>query len=125
MGLISLNPVKSALLTSSYNSTTANRHLSNQNHHRSFAYLETYSPLMCGYLSPIKVYHHLSFSVCNLTHLTVALGKPPSLMVVVTTGRNHIKNMMVRPSAPSITFRPEEATLQDGKNGVFVSPTRR
>ncbi|KAJ3509402.1 hypothetical protein NLJ89_g5241 [Agrocybe chaxingu] len=48
----------------------------------------------------------------------IALGKPPLLMVVLSTGRNHIQKMAVRLTSPSVIFRCEEAVLQDDEEDV-------
>lgn len=49
----------------------------------------------------------------------IQLGKPPSLMAILSTGRNHVSRISFRLSAPSITFRCQEAAL--GKNATDVT----
>ncbi|CAA7265369.1 unnamed protein product [Cyclocybe aegerita] len=48
----------------------------------------------------------------------IALGRPPLLMVVLSTGRNHIQKMAVRLTSPSVIFRCEEAVLQDDEEDI-------
>jgi len=46
---------------------------------------------------------------------SVQLGKPQSLMVVISTGRNHIDKLTIRLVSPSVTFRCQETILLEGK----------
>jgi len=50
--------------------------------------------------------------------LPVVLGESPSLMVVVSSGRNHLRKLRVKISSPPVTFRCREAVLQEGKSFI-------
>jgi len=45
----------------------------------------------------------------------VELGKTPSVMITIYTGRNSIDTMFVRLSSPSVGFKPQEAKVLDGE----------
>ncbi|KAJ7156089.1 trafficking protein particle complex subunit 10 [Mycena crocata] len=47
----------------------------------------------------------------------IELGKPPTLLVAVSTGRNHIAKASIRFHAPSVTFRYPQAALTNAPNG--------
>ena len=51
--------------------------------------------------------------------LPVVLGKSQSLMVVVFSGRNHLRKLRVKLSSPSAIFRYREAVLQKGNFNYF------
>ncbi|KAJ7905373.1 trafficking protein particle complex subunit 10 [Mycena olivaceomarginata] len=46
----------------------------------------------------------------------IELGKPPSLLVAVSTGRNRVAKASIKFHVPSVTFRYQQVTLTDGKN---------
>lgn len=45
----------------------------------------------------------------------VELGKTPSVMVTIYTGRNSIDTMFVRLSSPFVGFKPQDAKLLNGE----------
>ncbi|KAF8212360.1 trafficking protein particle complex subunit 10 [Mycena galopus ATCC 62051] len=47
----------------------------------------------------------------------IELGKPPSLLVAVSTGRNYVAKASIKFHVPSVTFRYKHVTLNDGENG--------
>ncbi|KAJ6630673.1 trafficking protein particle complex subunit 10 [Mycena sp. CBHHK59/15] len=51
----------------------------------------------------------------------IELGKPPTLLVAVSTGRNHVAKASIKFSAPSVTFRCLEVTLCDEVEYVTVA----
>ncbi|KAJ7273596.1 trafficking protein particle complex subunit 10 [Mycena haematopus] len=46
----------------------------------------------------------------------IELGKPSSLLVAVSTGRNHVAKASIKFHVPSVNFRYKQVTLADGKN---------
>ncbi|PPR03937.1 hypothetical protein CVT26_001142 [Gymnopilus dilepis] len=46
----------------------------------------------------------------------IELGKPQSLMVVLSSGRNQIEKLTVKLTSPSVTFRCQEAVLSDDQD---------
>lgn len=62
--------------------------------------------------------HNFCFQVPPLTWVVVELGASPKLLVVLSTGRNHISKASIKLSAPSgINFKYSEAVL----NGQGIS----
>ncbi|PPQ67646.1 hypothetical protein CVT25_012674 [Psilocybe cyanescens] len=53
----------------------------------------------------------------------IELGRPQSLMVVLSTGRNNIGKLIMRLTSPSVTFRCREATLLDDQDVDTFNPT--
>lgn len=70
---------------------------------------------MSEYRNPIEV--RSKFFICGASNpfLPVQLGKPQSLMVVISTGRNHVDKLTIRLVSPSVTFRCQETILLEGK----------
>ena len=52
------------------------------------------------------------------SYVPVELGKPPSLTIVISTGRNHIDRLTVKLSS-SVTFRCQDVVLLEGKDEAF------
>lgn len=50
----------------------------------------------------------------HLTTWIVELGKPPSLLVALSTGRNRVAKASIKFHVPSVTFRYQQVTLTDG-----------
>ncbi|KAF7338390.1 hypothetical protein MVEN_02064700 [Mycena venus] len=46
----------------------------------------------------------------------IELGKPPSLLVAVSTGRNRVAKASIKFHVPSVTFRYQQVAFTDGKN---------
>ncbi|KAJ7452540.1 hypothetical protein B0H11DRAFT_2245998 [Mycena galericulata] len=46
----------------------------------------------------------------------IELGKPPTLLVAVSTGRNHVAKAAIKFHAPSVTFRYKQATLSEAQS---------
>ncbi|KAJ7470648.1 trafficking protein particle complex subunit 10 [Mycena latifolia] len=46
----------------------------------------------------------------------IELGKPPTLLVAVSTGRNHVAKASIKFHAPSVTFRYKQVTLTNAQN---------
>ncbi|KAF8968386.1 trafficking protein particle complex subunit 10 [Flammula alnicola] len=53
----------------------------------------------------------------------IELGKPQSLMVVLSTGRNKIDKLIVRMTSPSVTFRCREAILLEDQDIDSINAT--
>ncbi|KIM49469.1 hypothetical protein M413DRAFT_60851 [Hebeloma cylindrosporum] len=54
----------------------------------------------------------------------IQLGKPQSLMVVISTGRNHIDKLTARLVSPSVTFRCQETTLLEDEGVESFDATK-
>ncbi|KAJ7285957.1 trafficking protein particle complex subunit 10 [Mycena rebaudengoi] len=48
----------------------------------------------------------------------IELGKPPTLLVAVSTGRNRVAKASIQFSAPSVTFRYGQVTINSAPDGV-------
>ncbi|KAJ6455695.1 trafficking protein particle complex subunit 10 [Mycena sanguinolenta] len=46
----------------------------------------------------------------------IELGKPPSLLVAVSTGRNHVAKASIKFHVPSVNFRYKQVTFTNGKD---------
>ncbi|KIK59816.1 hypothetical protein GYMLUDRAFT_261811 [Collybiopsis luxurians FD-317 M1] len=67
----------------------------------------------------VRVPHDpLAFDVHLRQPPLIALGAQPSLLVVVSTGRNEISNASLKLSAPSVTFECQDVTLST--KGIIV-----
>ncbi|KAF5391403.1 hypothetical protein D9757_001971 [Collybiopsis confluens] len=64
----------------------------------------------------------LAFDVRLRQPPLVALGTPPSLLFVVSTGRNHVSNATFKLSAPSVSFRCQNATVSTGSASLDSTP---
>ncbi|KAJ7751971.1 trafficking protein particle complex subunit 10 [Mycena metata] len=48
----------------------------------------------------------------------IELGKPPSLLVAISTGRNHVAKAAIKFNVPSVTFRYKQAKLTNVQNNI-------
>lgn len=62
---------------------------------------------------------HLPLHIFQTNISSVQLGKPQSLMIVLSTGRNHIDKLALKLSSPSVAFRCKEAILMETE-GEYV-----
>jgi hypothetical protein len=45
----------------------------------------------------------------------VELGEPPTLLLAVSSGRNHVTKVTIRLASSGVTFRLEDVYLHEGK----------
>ncbi len=49
----------------------------------------------------------------------VKLGHPPSLLAIISTGRNHIQNLVLKLAATGVNFQFQNATNPEGFLIIF------
>ena len=123
-GFSSLTPVKYDPLICYFNQTIGKVQIRDKpSNLLCSAYLAIYSPWMCEYFNLVAVrglWLTGTSIMLKSSYVPVELGKPPSLTIVISTGRNHIDRLTVKLSS-SVTFRCQDVVLLEGKDETFSS----